>query len=120
MLTNAAILRIDRQANPDATGRPRFTSGDAVSIRCALDQISGRQRYTLGAVLEDATEVLYVQSIDLSNAGEASPRGGDQLIVLADGRSESYTVTIITTGDHIGPDGMGLSHLELFVRREPS
>lgn len=119
MLTNASILKIDRQGEPNATGRPRRTTGSDVEIRCVTTMITGRQRYTLGAVLEDATQVVYVEHSALANAGEEPPANGDQLIVITDGTSTQYTVTVITTGDHLGPEGMGLSHIELFVRREP-
>jgi len=120
MLTNATITRIDRLGAPDAAGRPRMTAGGAVPVRCALDQISGRQRYTLGAVLEDATRVVYVERTALTAASEALPGCGDQLVIQSDAEAQAQTVTVITTGDRLGPEGLGLSHIELFVRREPA
>jgi hypothetical protein len=119
MLTNATITRIDRQGIPDAAGRPRFTAGDAIAVRCAVDAIMGRQRYTLGAVLEDATQVVYVERGRIDEAGEALPGNGDQLIIQDDAPgSTPHTVTVIINGDRLAPGAGVLSHLELFVRRE--
>jgi hypothetical protein len=122
MLTNATITRIDRAAPggaADAIGRPRIVAGNAVSIRCALDMIGSRQRYILGAVLEDATQVVYIERGALVAAGQASPlpAPGYRLVLLADGAAETHTVAIVTTGDRVAPGAGGLSHLELFVRR---
>lgn len=80
--------------------------------------ISGRQRYTLGAILEDATQVIYIEKSVLEAQDESMPANGDQLMILADGSNTAYTVTIITTGDRIAPSGRPMSHLELFVKRE--
>lgn len=117
MLTNATITRIDRAGTADATGRPRMTAGSAVSIHCALDAISSRQRFTLGAVIEDADQVVFVQRQALIGA---APVNGDQLIILPDGSTTSHTVRVITAGDRIAPSGGAMSHLELYVGRLPS
>lgn len=119
MLTNATILRIDRSNGADAAGRPRMTTGSAVEIPCLVDAISTKQQATLGAVLEDADQVVFVERDKLTAANESAPRAGDRLVVLPAG-DEQQTLSVITTDYRLAPSSGALSHHELYVRKEPS
>ncbi|MCC6681503.1 MAG: hypothetical protein IT445_11435 [Phycisphaeraceae bacterium] len=120
MLTNATILRIDRANGADAAGRTRWTAGSAIEVRCALDQISSQQRYTLGAVLQDADQVVFVERNRLTAANESAPTNGSRLTVLPDGSSTMQTLSIVTTNYALAPHSGALSHHELYVRRDQS
>jgi len=117
MLTNTAITRIDRRSGHDATGRPLLTPGSAISpgARCFVDGLTSRQRYTLGAIIEDADLICYVQRAAL--LGEAAPDDGDRLVLLPDGQSESYEADVVTVIDRRLPGGGGNTHIEIFLRR---
>ena len=118
MLTNAAITRIDRRDGHDATGRPLIVQGDALAsggARCFVDGLTSRQRYALGAMIEDADLTCYVKRSAL--LGEAAPDDGDRLTLLADGAPGSYEADVITVIDRRLPRGGGNTHLEIYLRR---
>jgi|GEM_PF-4662600 len=120
MLTNAFILRIDRAGTATAVGTRPLTQGAVIAVRCFVGSISGRQRYTLGATLQDADRMAIVRLMDLAAAGQAKPQLGDRLTVLLDGDGVvSDQSDVITVGEQILPGGGGNSHYEIFMRRLP-
>lgn len=115
MLTNATILRIDRQTGHGADGKPVHATGDATFARCAVDAVSQRQRHTLGAVIQDADMVCYA-------AIDPATQSGDMLLIRIDGRAQASLCQVITITDRVAPanaTGGGNSHLEIFLRKEP-
>lgn len=120
MLTNAFITRIDLAGTATAVGKRPLTQGAAIAVRCFVGQISSRQRYTLGATIEDADRLAMVRAIDLASAAQAQPQPGDRLTVLLDGDGAmSDQSDVITVAEQLLPGGGGNSHYEIFMRRLP-
>ncbi len=117
MLTNATILRIDRPSGHTADGRPLIVQGQAMAVRCCVDAISTRQRFALGTTLGDADHAVYIERPALQ--GVADPVPGDRMRLQPDHAATPYMAQVVTQGDRLGPAAAGLSHLELFVRKEP-
>jgi len=115
MLTNANILRIDTRSGATAAGEPLRVTGDPIDVRCFVDAVSNRQRYTLGAAIDDADRTVFLRRAALA----APPAIGDVLIVRLDGDAEDAALRVVRVGDaRVGGAG-GISHLELFVAADP-
>lgn len=113
MLTNATITRIDTQGATSADGRHLLVEGGSIAVRCLIDAVSSRHRYTLGATIEDADRVAYIPR----TAG-LTVNPGYRLLIQADNQAEASASIVVTLGDRLGPGGGGLSHLEVFMRRD--
>lgn len=126
MLSNAALLRIDRLTGTSATGDPILTAGNDLAskrVRCFFDGVTSSQRYTFGATIKDADLACHIDRATLSRAGEASPppAEGDRLLILFDGdaAADQFSAEVIKRSDRITRGAGGASHYELFLRRLP-
>lgn len=119
MITNAQLLRIDR-SDGGAGGEPVITTGDDLSAaaggapRCFLGPISSSQRYTLGAVLKDASQVLYIPPGSLQAVSQAEPATSDRLLVKHDGEDDSASWEAVTVNPFKKPL---LAVLEVFLKK---
>jgi hypothetical protein len=109
VITNATIKRVDVASGVSAMGKNVYTEGNAVAVRCFQDTPRREQRIELGAVIEGAIAVLYVQRPPMSLAA------GQRLLVLLDEETAPKLLEIQNVTPRIKSGG--LSHQEVFVRQ---
>jgi hypothetical protein len=114
VIHNATLQRIDTQQPATAGGSVAYATGAAIAVRCTLDQPSFAQRTALGAVIAQATAVLYVRKADLT-AGTV-PAKGNRLSVQVDGdaAAQVYRIEHVVNWEKPG----GLSHYQAYLRSE--
>lgn len=123
MLTNASILRIDRKGGLTATGQPKVATGNAIAAgvaRCFMDGVTTRQRYAMGAIIEDADTTCLVLLRSIAVVAETRPDVGDRMMIVLDGTGQVAKLhEVIIANDRVLPGGGGNSHIEIFLRRLP-
>lgn len=111
MLTNAKLIRIDRLTGAAATGQGIYSTGPTIAVDCFACGIKTSQRSQLGAIIKDATGVLYVDKNALVDAGEVAPGICDELVFEL-GSQAAQTREVVTVGDN---ELEGVSHWECFL-----
>jgi len=110
LIENAQILRIDTLGAPSASGDRTFVNGSSISVDCCLDAPTSAQIYQLGATIEGATSVVYV---DFDPELAIAP--GNRITVFMYVEPDvPLTLIVMKINGPIG--GEGLSHWELFAR----
>ena len=107
MIENATLTSIARVTGATGSGALVFTTS-AVSIRVLACDPMSAQRWALGAVISDASMVVYVGLEELSNV---PLKDQDQITVVVDGMAAQElgllkVVTIVKEG--------GMSHCQCF------
>lgn len=111
MIYNATLLRVDVPA-VDGGGNVTFTNGSALSVRCAGDAVKSGQRYQLGAVIADATAVIYLLRKDIPAALVIEK--GYRLVAQLDGEPAAVTYHVEWKNPRIKGQ---ISHYELYLRQ---
>lgn len=114
---NATLDAIAAAGTPTPAGDATFGTPTVLSpaAECSFQNVKYSQRVSLGALIKDATAVLYVRKSQLP-AGVA-PKKGNELKVTPVGSTQQVMVA-----DHVidWPSGGPLAHYEIFLReRKP-
>lgn len=117
MLHNCTITRIDAPPAPNTGGDMVYTTAPGISIPATMDGLTRGQRYTLDAIVKDATAVIYVPKSILASA---PVRNGRVLAATRSGVSLYRIVHVIERElPGLVPGAGGLSHWEIFVQEQP-
>ena len=105
MLLNATLLRVDPPAPAP--------EGPAISVRCALTQLTADQQALDAAMGWGAVLVLYLPIGRVPPGGP--PVAGGQCLVQQDGQAAAATYGVAAVQNRVGP----LSHLAVFLAPLP-
>lgn len=108
MLTNGTLLRIDVPGLEAGDGSYPLVEGTSMSLRVAVDQPKTGQKWILGAVVKEATAVMYVRST--ASLGIV-PKG--RVLVAKDTEAAGVLYTVLHVIDQVNK---GTSHLEVYLR----
>lgn len=110
-LFNATLAGLTAPNPPTTGGDVTYPSPTSISVRCILDGVKQSQRIALGAVIQDATAVLYVLKARLGNL---KPARGQEVRVLLDGEQAAQVLVAEHVINH-EKEG-GLSHYQVFLK----
>lgn len=111
MITNGTLISIVRRAGATALGDERFSSPETIGVECCIDDVKSTQRFTLGAAIQDANQVIYLEK---SVYAGTTPAIGDVLTFQIDGESPA-TGEVLAQGDRTKDS---LSHWELYLKKK--
>src|SRR6266487_1870624 len=89
-LSNAKLLRVD-VPSVGGGGGITFANGAAIEVDCVIDAVKSGQRFTLGAVISEATAVMYLMREEIP-AGTAIEKGYRVLAQLDGEPQQTYLV----------------------------
>jgi hypothetical protein len=112
VITNAAILRIDRRSGVSAAGDELIATGPTINVPCMMDGVSSSQKFTLGSSIEDSSNSLYIDKSDLAAANEAPLANGDRPFIAIDDEDPRLYEVLIAGDRSLNT----LSHWELFLK----
>lgn len=114
MITNGTITSYAAASGATPEGAVTWGTPVALSARCFLGDVTGKQRDTLGAVIKDATAVAFVAKAHLVASGVVPDKGAKVTATLdgAGGGSRDYRVEYVRNLELRG----GLAHFEVFLR----
>ncbi len=114
MISNATILRIDT-GRVTGAGSVVWTQGTALAMPAVLDVPTSRHHYELGAVIKDASAVVYVLDRVLdedSREALLSKTLMRRIQVQATGR-DAQVWDVVATDDRVHK---GMGNVEVFVK----
>lgn len=107
MLTNATILSSSLPAI-SAAGARVYPAPRALSIRCAMVDVTDHERRMLGNSITDATALLYL----LAGSGLSPAKGMQLSVQVDDAAAILYRIVYVRTEAKAG----GLSHQEIYLQ----
>jgi hypothetical protein len=111
-LFNATLTRISTPTPPNAAGRSAIIAGEAISVRCAMTEVTERDRREIGATIAEATSVLRVLMSNLAD----EPVKGSIWTVALDGQGGLAAKERRVEWFRPWVKAGGLSHWEVYVR----